>query len=206
MESLYTTLEELHPVLIQIVGSRIFGVSNPKDLDVLAIVKNKDKWTKEDRNKLFEETKIDLFVFSEEEYKKYTFSGDSNSLHMRNLCAWGNHELARQNYCDLVLYGEPPCKEISMFDHRDLALNRVLEIGKRNFFSPYVIRRNPENREQVCTKLMCWALWYTYVFENQSLDLTLDQQRTIQLCHDGKLPIMESENLEKRIENLLVKS
>lgn len=190
--------------LIQTIGSRIFNVNNPKDSDFLAVVDGPHNFTDDDRRKLLSETGIDLFVFSIDYYKNFltTYTVEDFSP-MRILCALGNHECARQNYN--VLYGEPPCKEISLFDNKKLALTRILEIGDMNFFSPYIVKINPETKEQVCTKLMCWALWYAYVFENDSLNLSKDQQNTIQLCHDGNLPITESVKLRKKIEDLLAK-
>ena len=87
-----------------------------------------------------------------------------------------------------------------MFDNKKIVFERVIEFGDKNFFNPRIknLRGNCG-----CGRMMSWALWYYYAFQNGSLELTSEQQNKIQLCHDGNLPLEYAKDLRKKIVTLL---
>ena len=199
---LQETFREMPVILMQLVGSLAYGASNPKDQDALIVTEGDHNYTNKERRVFIEDSGIDCFVVSCKQYERNLLKGFQEVPTLSFLCAWANHEAARQNYRGLVLYGEPPCKDATIFDHKQLVLTRVLEIGDMNFFSPYVVQVNEKN-ERVCTKLLCWALWYSYIFDNHSLDITPEQHEIIQRCHDGELPIQYAKELRQHIVSML---
>lgn len=183
-------------LLIEKIGSKLYAINNPKDEDVLVVVDEKDKI------RCFSAGK-DMFIFSRDEYKKSLFPqfiGEGCVQSMRKLCAFLNHEAAKENLRGSVYYGECENKKINMFDNKGLVFQRVLEFGDKNFFNPRIrsLRGN-----HGCGRMMSWALWYYYAFENGSLELTKEQQNTIQLCHDGNLPIEYAKELREKIVKLI---
>ena len=180
-------------ILAQSVGSRLYGVNNPRDDDILIVVdQKKDRWKYVIDGK-------DIFVIAAKEYRNYLM--DPGGADPRgNICALMDHEAAKLNIRDSVHYGECEERDIGLFDNKERALRRVIEFGDVNFFHPHI--RN-KNGKRGCAKMMSWALWYYYAFLNGSLELTAQQQNAVQLCHDGNLPISEAQELRKKIVSLL---
>lgn len=181
-------------ILAQLVGSKLYGVSNPKDEDVLVVVDKMDKkWS-------FRPEGEDVFVITNEEYKQHLQSGYEDRRGTRTLCAFLNNEAAKTNLKNVVYYGESPARNTSLFDNKKEVFERVIKFGDKNFFNPSI--RNGRGMHG-CPKFMSWALWYYYAFQNGSMELTKEQQNTIQLCHDGNLPLEYRVELRKKIMGLL---
>lgn len=169
-------------------GSTLYGVENPKDEDIVVVVDKKSKIAR------CSTSGKDVFVHDIDEYKRGLFESPFSFGH--ELSAHMNNQAARENIRNAVLYGENPIKNVSLYDNKKLIFERVIKLGDMNFFNPSV--RNQRGNHG-CPKLMSWALWYYYAFENGSLELTAEQQNSIQLCHDGNLPIERAQELRKKI-------
>ena len=185
-------------LLRQRIGSETYAIANKKDLDNLIIVSKK-----ENPARLYFIDGQDYFVYDRESFGRLLLPGP----HLSELAydpGWLPaplaNEIARTKYKDFILEGECVCPEFNMFEHKKLIYENLLEFGELNYFNPLVQCRNGG-----CLKLMCYPLYYIYAFENGSLELTDEQQNTLQLCHDGNLPISESVKLRKKIEDLLAK-
>lgn len=183
-------------ILAELIGSKFYGANNPKDEDFLIVVDSKkDKWQ-------YKIEKKDLFVITNDEYKKH-LSQEYSNTDLYSLCSFLNHEAAKSNLRNSVVYGECEDRKISLFDSKKEVFERVMRFGERNFFNPIVRNRNGNKG---CAKMMSWALWYYYAFLNGTLELTREQQNTIQLCHDGNLPIEYAKDLREKISRILQKA
>lgn len=179
-------------LFIEKVGSKLYALSNQRDEDVIVVV---DKYS----NKRCSLDDKDMFIFSNDEYKRSLLEkieGTGCVWEMRSLCALLNHEAAKTNLRNSVYYGECENRFVNMFDNKKIVFQRVLEFGKRNFFNPRI--RNLRGGGG-CGRMMSWALWYYYAFQNGSLELTAEQQNNLQLCHDGNLPLEYAQDLRKKI-------
>lgn len=172
-------------------GSRLYGATNPHDDDLLVVVDKRAKHFPKLEGK-------DAFVYTVDEFKKSLTEPIYSPLD--ELCNYLNNQAAIEDIRRSVLYGESPCKNISLYDSPKEVFERVIKFGDKNFFNPCV--RNKRGMRG-CSKLMSWALWYYYAFENGSLELTKEQQNTIQLCHDGNLPIEYAKELREKIVKLI---
>ncbi len=174
------------------VGSNLYGVTNPHDDDLLFVVDKKDI---NSQCNLYQK---DAFVFTVDEFRNAHIN--QAKVPLLDLCVYMNEQAAIENIRNSVLYGESPCNGISLYDNKKEVFERVIRFGDKNFFHPLV--RNKRGNKG-CGKLMSWALWYYYAFQNGSLELTSEQQNTIQLCHDGNLPIEYAKELREKIVKLI---
>lgn len=176
-------------------GSALYGATNPKDNDVLFVVDKKNA------TRLHAIYGTDPFIYTINEYQN-GFVDDSifKQFPFLYLCGYADNQAANEGIKNPVLYGENPAKKISLYDNKNRVFRRVIKFGDKNFFHPRVRNKNGNHG---CSKLMSWALWYYFAFQNGSLELTKEQQNTIQLCHDGNLPIEHAKELRENIIKMI---
>lgn len=161
-----------------LIGSKVLGLKNARDIDYVTI-DNKVIY-----KKVFEKD-YDVIYISKE-YLTNSFAFKSKDW----FCLLSNYQ-----YDKNIIQKDFPIK-YSILDYRNELITFLKYVVKNKLFN---FNKKITINRKYCSKLIYHIAYNTFILQNNSTKLTIEQINKVQLLHDCKMPISYIDELEKII-------
>lgn len=171
-----------------LIGSKLLGLQNNKDLDYLVIVDDDD----ERAGTRYSDNGEDVFYISKSVQDKtmsFALPFDQNTARRYIKSYALDADIIGQDFPLIYHILDKRGKYIEL-------LNYIVDNRACNFI--HTDKFNGGN----CSKLIYHVAYLTFIIENNSVDLTDEQKAIVQQIHDLKMPYTYLQTLEDKIRSL----